>query len=237
MRIESVRKLWERLRSSGGRALDGESDSFTSSELAVGRMVLPVLEDLERARRAVDTLAERAQALRVALDLLPVAAIVLDDKGRYLTSNGAAQELFGGAAVSGAVVEAAAWAVRSGTEKQSAFVSRVDGSALRVVPAQLEGHAAGDPSVVFLLPQNGAPALATSLLESRYGLTPTQGRVVALVAQGLTNKEAASQLGVSPETVHKHLNAVFQRTGLGTRSAVVALAFGARFGLVPAETA
>jgi DNA-binding CsgD family transcriptional regulator len=196
-------------------------------------MVLPLLEDIEQARKAVDAQAERTQALRVALDLLPVAAIVLDERGRFLTSNGAAQRLFGGSAISGAVIEAASRAVQSGTEKLAAFVSRSDGSSLRVVPAQLVDQAAGDPAVVFLIPENAPPEVATEILVSKYGLSPTQTRVVALVAQGLTNKEVAVQLGISPETVHKHLNAVFQRTGLGTRSAVVALAFGARYGLAP----
>lgn len=238
MRIESVRKLWERLRSSGGRALDGESESFTSSELAVGRMVLPVLEDLEQARKAVDELSARTHALRVALDLLPVAAIVLDDRGRFLTSNDAAQRLFGGAAVSGAVIEAALRAVATGTEKSVTSVQRADGSALRVVPAQLAKRpSSGDPAVIFLIPQNAPAQIETEILVARYGLSPMQARVVALVAQGLTNKEVAARLGISPETVHKHLNAVFQRTSLGTRSAVVALAFGAPFGLVPSEVA
>lgn len=238
MRIESVRKLWERLRSSGGRALDGESESFTSSELAVGRMVLPLLEDLQVAQKAVDELSARTHALRVALDLLPVAALVLDDAGRLLTSNGAAQTLFGGAAIPGAVIESAVKAVATGTEKCATSVLRTDGSTLRVVPAQLAARtSSGDPAVIFLIPRNAPPPIATEILTSRYGLSPMQARVVALVAQGLTNKEVAAQLGISSETVHKHLNAVFQRTSLGTRSAVVALAFGAPFGLVPSEVA
>ena len=60
-------------------------------------------------------------------------------------------------------------------------------------------------------------------------------RVAALVSQGLTNKEIAARLGVSSDTVHKHLGAVFQRTGVNTRAAVVALAFGARYGVTLAE--
>jgi DNA-binding CsgD family transcriptional regulator len=62
-----------------------------------------------------------------------------------------------------------------------------------------------------------------------------QAKVVTLVARGLTNKEVAQKLDLSPETVKKHLNAVFQRTGVNTRAAIVALAFGARFGLVPSS--
>lgn len=238
LRIDAVRKLWDRLRSSGERDLGDETESFTSSELAFSRMVLPVLTDLAEAKKSREELAMRAQALRVALDLLPVAAIVLSEAGRFLTSNGSAQKLFGGAAVSAAVIESALKAVESGTERRVTTVLRADGSSLRVVPAQLDPRpAAGDPLVVFLIPDNARLEVATGLLVSRHGLSPMQAKVVAFVAQGLTNKEVAAELGISPETVHKHLNAVFQRTGLGTRGAVVALAFGAPFGMIPAETA
>jgi hypothetical protein len=51
VRLDAVRRLWERLRVSGGRGLDEDDASFTSSELEVGRMVLPLMEDLEAARR------------------------------------------------------------------------------------------------------------------------------------------------------------------------------------------
>lgn len=234
MRLEAVRKLWERLRVSGGRGLEEDDASFTSSELAVGRMVLPLMEDLEAARRTIDDLGTSTRALAVALDLLPVAAIVVDAGGRYLTSNAAARTLFGGTAVPAAVIEAAACGLRAGTERTITSVARPNGMLLRVVPAEISNRSSGirppDPGVAFLVPPGGVPVPEEPLV-SRYSLSPTQAKVAGLVAQGLTNKEIAARLGISPETVHKHLNAVFQRTGVNTRAAVVALAFGARYGL------
>jgi DNA-binding CsgD family transcriptional regulator len=234
VRLDAVRRLLERLRVSGGRRLEEDDASFTSSELAVGRMVLPLMDDLEAARRAIDDLGTNTKALAVALDLLPVAAIVLDAAGRYLTSNAAARSLFGGSAVPAAIIEAAAHGLRAGTERTITAVARPNGTLLRVVPAEISSRGSGGsppgPGVAFLMPPGGIPVPEESLV-SRCGLSPTQAKVAGLVAQGLTNKEIAARLGISPETVHKHLNAVFQRMGVNTRAAVVALAFGARYGL------
>ena len=237
MRLEAIRKLWERLRSSGGGTLEEGDNSYTSSELAVGRMVLPLMEGLDAAQKTIDDLSVRTRALSVALDLLPVAAIVVDASGRFLTSNTAARALFGGAAVSAAVVEAAGKGLSAGTERTVTAIQRPNGAMLRVVPADIAGPgdagARPDPGVVFLIPVDGFPGVTTEPLVSRYGLSPMQARVVALVAHGLTNKEVAARLDLSSETVKKHLDAVFQKTGVNTRAAVVALAFGARSGLTP----
>lgn len=234
MRLDAVRRLWERIRLSGATGLDEGDDSFTSSELAVGRMVVPLMEDLEAAHRTIDDLGANAKALAVALDLLPVAAVVVDAGGRYLTSNAAARSLFGGSAVPAAVIEAAAHSLRAGTDRAITSIARPNGMVLRVVPAEMSSGSPEQsplgPRVAFLVPPGGIPVPEDSLV-SRYGLSPTQARVAGLVAQGLTNKEAAARLGISPETVHKHLTAVFQRTGVNTRAGVVALAFGARYGL------
>jgi DNA-binding CsgD family transcriptional regulator len=85
--------------------------------------------------------------------------------------------------------------------------------------------------VLFLVPADGTFELETQHLQDRFGLTPMQGRVVGLTAQGLTNKEIASRLSISSATVHTHLAAAFQKTGIPTRAGLVALAFGARFGI------
>ncbi len=237
MRLDAVRRLLERLRVSGGRRLDEDDASFTSSELAVGRMVVPLLDDLDAARRTIDDLGTNTKALAVALDLLPVAAIVMDAAGRFLTSNAAARSLFGGAAIPSAVLEAAAKGLAIGTERTVTAIVRPDGALLRAVPADVAAASVGagaGPGVVFLVPVDGAIDVPAGPLAARYGLSPTQAKVVTLVARGLTNKEVAQKLDLSPETVKKHLDAVFQRTGVNTRAAVVALAFGARYGLAAA---
>lgn len=58
-----------------------------------------------------------------------------------------------------------------------------------------------------------------------WGLTPCQERAMSLVLRGLTNKEIASLLGCSPNTVRNTLAEVFKKVGVSRRSE---LAFAVR---------
>jgi DNA-binding CsgD family transcriptional regulator len=53
-------------------------------------------------------------------------------------------------------------------------------------------------------------------------LTAREAQVLALVAQGLTNGEIAARLVVSPATVRTHLENVFEKLDVHTRTAAVA---------------
>jgi DNA-binding CsgD family transcriptional regulator/DNA-binding transcriptional ArsR family regulator len=72
----------------------------------------------------------------------------------------------------------------------------------------------------------GADKIAESGLEDRIGalgLTARQAEVTRLIAQGLSNREAAERLQVSPSTVKRHLENVYRRTGVSSRAALTAL--------------
>ena len=49
-------------------------------------------------------------------------------------------------------------------------------------------------------------------------LTPRQRDVAALVAQGLTNKQIAQQLGISRFTAETHVRNILERLGAASRS-------------------
>ena len=202
-------------------------------------MVLPLVADLEEARRAVDEAASRTHALEAALDLLPVAAIVLDEAGRFLTSNAKAKALFGGPAIPASVLDGARRAAAVGDDRKPEVLMKRDpkGSSLRIVPAVIGGEPRaergqdGGSAIFFLVPTDGKVEIPTASLVARWGLSRAEAKVVALVALGLTNREVGERLHVSPETVHTHLKRTFEKTNVGSRSALVALAFGARFGI------
>lgn len=54
-------------------------------------------------------------------------------------------------------------------------------------------------------------------------LSPQEQRIVALVAEGKTNKEIAQELGLSPNTVKNYLSNAFQKLQITRRGQAVAL--------------
>ena len=71
------------------------------------------------------------------------------------------------------------------------------------------------------------PAPAPPLAEP---LTPREGEVLQLVAEGLTNRRIGERLGISEHTAKFHVNAILGKLGAQSRSEAVAQA--ARLGLV-----
>ncbi|MDT8913887.1 LuxR C-terminal-related transcriptional regulator [Amycolatopsis sp. PS_44_ISF1] len=56
-------------------------------------------------------------------------------------------------------------------------------------------------------------------------LTDTERTVAKLVAQGLTNRQAAARLYVSPHTVHAHLGRIFRKLGVTSRVELAGVRF------------
>jgi non-specific serine/threonine protein kinase len=63
-------------------------------------------------------------------------------------------------------------------------------------------------------------------------LTRREQEVAALVARGLTNRQAAEQLMLATRTIETHLEHIFDKLGVQTRAEVAAWAV--RHDLVPA---
>ncbi|MBA2534361.1 MAG: response regulator transcription factor [Rubrobacter sp.] len=62
------------------------------------------------------------------------------------------------------------------------------------------------------------------------GLTPREVDVLELVATGMTNVQVAQRLFLSPRTVHRHLNSIYHK--LGVRSRTAATRFALEHGLL-----
>ena len=59
-----------------------------------------------------------------------------------------------------------------------------------------------------------------------FRLTGREAEVLHWVAQGKTNRDIGDILGTSPRTVHKHLEHVFAKLGVETRTSAAAMALG-----------
>jgi DNA-binding CsgD family transcriptional regulator len=76
---------------------------------------------------------------------------------------------------------------------------------------------------MWLLSQQAAGEAQPSRLASA-ALTPRETEVLSWIAKGKTNRDVADILGMSPRTVNKHLEHVFEKLGVETRAAAAALA-------------
>lgn len=75
-------------------------------------------------------------------------------------------------------------------------------------------------NLLLLEEQESAPEVAIS---KKFGLTQREGEVLAWVAQGKTNTEIATILGITPLTAKKHLENILHKLGVENRTAAAAL--------------
>jgi DNA-binding CsgD family transcriptional regulator len=101
----------------------------------------------------------------------------------------------------------------------------VDGtrSRYRVRPELLRGTDGRARGAVVIEPLRALDEDAAML---QLGLTRREADVAATTMRGLTTRDAASALGLSPHTVEHHLRNVFGKLGVGSRSEMTALILG-----------
>lgn len=69
--------------------------------------------------------------------------------------------------------------------------------------------------------ENGVDAEAQELIEKLQSLTPQQTRVLAMLGEGLLNKQIAYELNVSEATVKAHVSAVLLKLSVDSRTQAV----------------
>ena len=116
------------------------------------------------------------------------------------------------------------------------LVFRAEVAALRRDPGEMErfialarAAAPGDPEIEgsALAGARGMLALLDGPRASRWarlGITDRQADVLRLVATGISNKEIAARLHLSPRTVEKHVENLLRITAAQSRTQLVAIA-------------
>jgi DNA-binding NarL/FixJ family response regulator len=59
-----------------------------------------------------------------------------------------------------------------------------------------------------------------------FSLTPRECQILELVAKGLTNKEIARRLAISPKTVDAHLQKIYRKMHVSNRAEAVTAFWG-----------
>lgn len=93
-----------------------------------------------------------------------------------------------------------------------------------LVPPKVSGAFGLRPLVLLLFyhPES-APPIDSDLLSAAFNLTPIEGRVSRLLAEGLSPKEVASRLGIQYDTVRKHLQSIYRKTATNRQSELMKL--------------
>ncbi len=80
-------------------------------------------------------------------------------------------------------------------------------------------------AVAIVLERSGAASYAVAQVSERFRLTGREREVVEFLIQGLTNKEIAARMKISPNTVRAFVRMVMGRLGISTRSGIVGVVF------------
>ena len=190
------------------------------------------------ARIAAHLTQARAQRqARNALDAFGHATLVVRERdGRRVWQTALARrfitEFFGGDEVH-TPPEVIAWVAREALRRRAgaepAMLTVARGSrrisfALHAMPEDSFDDSAGGEWLVVMRETDDARVVEAITLALE--LTAREAEVLYWVVKGKTNRDIGDILGTSPRTVTKHLEHVFEKLGVETRTAAAALAMG-----------
>jgi DNA-binding CsgD family transcriptional regulator len=223
-------------------------NAFEPAEERAMTALWPAIRLATRVALQVGALKREAAVLSDTLDARPERIVLVDARGAVVAVNTSAQALLAGdgplrivrrrltgrrqqetAAIAGLLSAAAT----PGADPASVILRGSDGAAALRLSAVPLAEAArvrrgGQPSeapaaAVFLDVPGATGRVCPSTAMALYGLTRTQARLAAALANGATLQQTAGDLGIAPGTARTHLKAVFQKTGTRRQPDLVAL--------------
>jgi DNA-binding CsgD family transcriptional regulator len=178
---------------------------------------------LPRERRF--NLTDGSPALvRERLDIFAAAFLadvrpgLIFEYGRLVFANDAARNLLRSTSASDGFIEALKVSVGKGAMERRLLLRTSSGIYAPVLhPARSrQGHLT---RICFLIRRSRSTAAYDSLSKRELD-------VLRLLVKGLTNSQIAEELGISIETVRKHVSRAFEKTGTKTRAGLVGRALG-----------
>jgi DNA-binding CsgD family transcriptional regulator len=84
------------------------------------------------------------------------------------------------------------------------------------------------PAHLLMLERRASNNTALSEAQEKFGLTPREQETIQLLMEGLTSKEIAERMKISPSTVKAFLRLVMVKMSVSTRSGIVGKILGSR---------
>lgn len=82
---------------------------------------------------------------------------------------------------------------------------------------------AADPVVIVAVERLGSAPISNTVLAERYRLTPREIQVARRIADGMSNAQLGSTLGIRPATARRHTERVYEKLGVHSRAQVAAM--------------
>ncbi|MHB8419405.1 MAG: helix-turn-helix transcriptional regulator [Myxococcales bacterium] len=175
-------------------------DRFGEGEGAALQRLVPALRKRLRLERQLAEQRVRAQALGPAMEAIAAPAFLLGGRGRVLHANAAGQALL-----------------------EEDWTGTLEGLRANGGYARTRVSSPGVPEVTLAVRQ--APpedSVRLAAAAARWGLSPREREVLALLAGGAANKTIAVALRVSEGTVEAHVTHLLHKAQAGSRAALVA---------------
>jgi DNA-binding CsgD family transcriptional regulator len=209
--------------------------------------LMPHLQRAMQLHKRIAMLDDKATSATDLLDRMPTACIMVDAHGKVFMLNSRAREIIDqndgltiirgrlGARSSdestqlqGLIQNAAA----TGSEKgvHPGGVMRIARPSLRrsfqimVSPLRSSDLWLGrerPSAVVFVTDPDSKAESNEKILARLFGLTAAEARLAAILSRGVSLDLAADELGVSRNTVHSHLQRIFEKTGANRQAELV----------------
>jgi len=252
--LNGFRSLHFRQNGAGGAFLlsvcrPQRADDFDARDRAALQLLVPHLRTAVALQSRLQNAEHRSAGLARVLERLDGGVIVTDAGARPLMLNARAERIIADA--DGLALDAAGLAAATPTATQQlheaiAAMARdaaVEGRRIRldrpsqrlplllsVLPIGRLGAVvpgAGAPRVaIFITEPDAPPPIDRLAVAEAFRLTRRESEIAVLLADGLDTATIASRLGTSLATVRDHLKHVFEKTGVRSQVALVALLRG-----------
>jgi DNA-binding NarL/FixJ family response regulator len=222
---------------------------ITDADLATAHLLTPHIQRAVAISRLFEVKSAIAVNFEATLDALSTAVFLVDENLRVIHANDAARNLPSATsdiAICNGMVKAEPPAFSEALRQAVVLASHQESELGRRGFGIRLGQQSELPAVVHVLPlkhsllrrslvpqavaaifvaASQAPSpLPHEAFASLYDLTPTETKILSIVGRGKTMDHAATELGVSGNTIKSHLSHIFSKTGTRRQSELVALA-------------
>ncbi len=213
--------------------LNRDGTPFSARDRGVVSFLSPHFSQAYRNARAGAQLLADISKIGEGLAAIERAVLLATEEGRIVWSSGLAREW---------LLELFAESMKSGLRLPPAFITRMSLEKPKPVPPKsffelqlavnpeerlTARFIATPPGKFVIILDRERSAIGPKLVDS-LGLTRREGEVLFWISEAKADCEIAAILGISPRTVHKHVEHLFAKTGISNRGAAQRLGLDLR---------